>query len=173
MGNTVSAQVTPLPAVSPKDTVPKPCRRTLYKLPFTFTMSCSGDALCLDDDDIQDAIGLLYYEGLWLPYLREAMEDSWMEYLNRDVDPESEYGAIRKEISEPLNTKWMTILILKTESRGTYTGFVYWKSRVVPAEILQRNLEWRIGEQMSLYEIQSDEGRWYSTIEIGAVGEAE
>ncbi len=168
MGNTASVQVTPLPDVSPRDAFVKPCRRTLYKLPFTFTMNCSDTVPCLEEEDIQDAVGLLYYEGVWFPYIQQAMEDSWLEYVNRDIDPESECGFIRKE-PEPLNTKWGSILVLKTDTVGTYTGFVYWKSRVLPLDILQRNLEWRIGDQMSLYEIQHGDGRWYSTIEIGAV----
>lgn len=168
MGNTASAQVTPLPEPYIAKPLVKPARRALYKLPFTFGMSCGEASSCLDEECIQDAIGALYYEGAWFPYIKQAMEDSWLEYVNRDVDSESESGVIQKE-HEPLNTKWCSIIILKTDSVGQYTGVVYWKSRVVPTEILQRNLEWRIGDQMSLYEIQDGEGRWYSSIEVGHI----
>lgn len=168
MGNTASAQVSPLPEPYVAKPLVKPARRTLYKLPFTFTMSCGEGSPCIDEEFVQDAIGSLYYEGIWFPYIKQAMEDSWLEYVNRDIDSESECGVIQKE-PEQLNTKWGSIIILKTDTVGHYTGFVCWKSRVVPTEILQRNLEWRIGEQMSLYEIQDGEGRWYSSIEIGQV----
>lgn len=165
MGN-AATKVMPVQAAHSTTTTLMPARRVAYRLPITFTVASTDETQPVSHDQIQEALGLALYTGIWQPYISNAMEEAWLRYINEGKDPDSD-----QIITSPadLATKCTGIVLEKTEILGIYKGYICWKSRAVPIPQLEDALDWHIADRMSMYEIQSDCGQWCSMIEIGNV----
>ncbi len=148
-------------------TPPLPSRRVRYRLPFSLSISSCEDDAPLDEEQIQKALGICLFKGVWQPYLEAAMDEAWLLSVNKDKDSESEDITLRVPID--MGTKCLLVVIERTATAGFYQGYVCWKSRAVPLADLQDVLEWHIGDRMASYEIVDDDGRWCCCIEPGEV----
>ncbi len=146
---------------------PLSTRRVRYRLPISISISSCYENTPLDEEYIQQALGICLFKGVWQPYLVAAMDEAWLLSVNKGKD--AEVDEITLQVPMDMGTKCMLVIVEKTATAGFYEGYVCWKSRAVPLSDLQDVLEWHIGDRMASYEIQDDEGRWCCCIETGDV----
>lgn len=141
-------------------------RRVNYRLPVTFHICPAEEDAPLEDEHIQEALGIAFFTGVWQPYLHCAMEEAWLLYVNQGKDGEQD---ILVTVCPEFNTKCTLVVLERTAEPGTYKGYICWKSRAVPTEFVQRTLEWHVGDRMSSYEIHDESDHWMTSISIGTV----
>ncbi len=155
-----------LPATAQCAVPQLPARRVNYRLPVTFHIIPLEEDAPLEDEHIQEALGLALFTGVWQPYLHYAMEEAWLLYMNQGKDGEQD---VLVTVCPEFNTKCTLVVLERMAEPGTYRGYICWKSRAVPTEFVQKALEWHLGDRMSSYEIQDEADRWMTSISLGSV----
>jgi hypothetical protein len=106
---------------------------------------------------------------------RELEDANWGEYLAatmRDAACEKYSSKVREYV--PMEDWELTLspsTEIVTDPKGfsyiVYSGTITWTSVACPLERVQREINWRIGDRMSMYEIDSE--HWHVYIHPGAV----
>ena len=112
-------------------------------------------------------------------YARREIEDAnWGEYLSatmRDAVKEK-YSSAKSEYVH-LEDWEITLSSSTTQEKDpkglsytVYNGVLTWTSVTCPLKRVQEEIDWRIGDRMSMYEIDND--KWHVYIEPGKVAVA-
>ncbi len=162
MGAAVPRPPTP-PRPSPAPSPPPSPALVTYTLPFTAS-------LIRHDDEVPS-------NGLQKRGRYELEEANWGEYLYatmRDASHERYSTPVRLDDDVSLEDWEVTIsssVTLVKDPKGftsaVYSGTLTWTSVACPLKRVQEEINWRIGDRMSMYEIDYDD--WHVYIEPGTV----
>jgi hypothetical protein len=116
---------------------------------------------------VQSAIEDIQNPNSWAPFLETLMTDAVQEELIKELKKKHVYFAADLSCTD---------IKIHLEERhlhnqaARYKGYISWKSALCSsAKILERAIQWHIGNRMSRYGIYNDSEKWCATINPGTL----
>jgi len=134
-----------------------------YRLKFTFEVFCYEEGKDTTQEMVDEALAMCKSKGIWQPYLETTMEDAVTDLIQSGGEDHDFYPLEYPHI----RASKIRIKMRPTQHLGLFTGFIEWSGPKIEMETLGEAVEWRIGDRMSGYEIQSEAGGWATSIQPG------
>ena len=135
-----------------------------YTLPFTANLICTDEAMPSEKLQLRGRHEL--EDANWGEYLYATMRDAsvpkYSSEKGKHVDMEDWDVTISSSVTQQKDPKGFFYTV--------YSGTLTWTSLSCPLERVQEEIDWRIGDRMSMYEIDDDD--WHVYIEPGTVSVA-
>ena len=152
------------PPRAPPSSPASPNKMQTYTFPFTANLIRRDEKM--PSKKLQERARKRLEEAEWQEYIRAVMRDAVNE----------KYSSTKKE-EVPFDDLEITLEPSTTEKEepkdffyATYTGKVSWTSVPCSLARVQKEVDWRIGDRMSMYEISHD--NWQVYIHPGKVSVA-